>query len=55
MGHDLYGNSIAAYKTGTYQIANLLLNTICLAMKQKKKKAAVSCNFTAAGKFSTFL
>ena len=35
---DLYDNSIVAYKTGTAQTVNLVLDTIRLAMKQEKKK-----------------
>ena len=35
---DLYDNSIVAYKTGTSQTVNLVLDTIRLAMKQEKKK-----------------
>ena len=37
---DLYDNSIVAYKTGTEQTVNLVLDTIRLAMKQEKKRAA---------------
>ena len=33
----LYNNSIVAYKTGTQQTVNLVLDTIRLAMKQEKK------------------
>ena len=40
MIRDLYDNSIVAYKTGTEQTVNLVLDTIRLAMKQVKKKAA---------------
>lgn len=40
MIRDLYDNSIVAYKTGTDQTVNLVLDTIHLAMKQVKKKAA---------------
>ena len=35
---DFYDNGIVAYKTGTEQTVNLVLNTIRLAMKQEKKK-----------------
>ena len=35
---DLYDNSIVAYKTGTAQTVNLVLDTIRMAMKQEKKK-----------------
>lgn len=37
---DLYDNSIVAYKTGTKQTVNLVLDTIRLAMKQEKKRVA---------------
>lgn len=40
MIRDLYDNSIVAYKTGSQQTVNLVLNTICLAMKKEKKKVA---------------
>lgn len=40
MIRDLYDNSIVAYKTGTDQTVNLVLDTIHLAMKQVKKRAA---------------
>ncbi len=40
MIRDLYDNSIVAYKTGTQQTVNLVLDTIRLAMKQGKKRAA---------------
>lgn len=40
MIRDLYDNSIVAYKTGTEQTVNLVLDTIHLAMKQVKKMAA---------------
>ena len=40
MIRDLYGNSIVAYKTGTRQSVNLVLDTIRLAMKREKKRAA---------------
>ena len=40
MIRDLYDNSIVAYKTGTQQTVNLVLDTIRLAMKQKKKAVA---------------
>ncbi len=42
MIRDLYDNSIVAYKTGTQQTVNLVLDTIRLAMKQEKKKVAGS-------------
>ena len=37
---DLYDNSIVAYKTGTQQTINLVLDTIRLAMQREKKVAA---------------
>ena len=40
MIRDLYDNSIVAYKTGTQQTVNLVLDTIRLAMKQQKKTVA---------------
>ena len=38
MIRDLYDNSIVAYKTGTRQTVNLVLDTIRLAMKQQKQQ-----------------
>lgn len=40
MIRDLYDNSIVAYKTGTSQTINLVLDTIRLAMRKEKKKVA---------------
>ena len=40
MIRDLYDNSIVAYKTGTEQTVNLVLDTIRLAMRQDKKNVA---------------
>lgn len=40
MIRDLYDNSIVAYKTGTEQTVNLVLDTIRLAMKREKKEIA---------------
>ena len=37
---DLYDNSIVAYKTGTQQTVNLVLDTIHLAMQREKKRVA---------------
>jgi len=37
---DLFDNSIVAYKTGTTQTVNLVLDTIRLAMRKEKKVAA---------------
>ena len=40
MIRDLYDNSIVAYKTGTEQTINLVLDTIRLAVRKEKKKVA---------------
>ena len=40
MIRDLYDNSIVAYKTGTEQTVNLVLDTVRLAMRQEKKRVA---------------
>ena len=40
MIRDLYDNSIVAYKTGTEQTVNLVLDTVRLAMRKEKKKVA---------------
>lgn len=40
MIRDLYDNSIIAYKTGTEQTINLVLDTIRLAMRKEKKAVA---------------
>ena len=40
MIRDLYDNSIVAYKTSTHQTVNLVLDTIRLAMKKEKMRAA---------------
>lgn len=37
MIRDLYDNNISAYKAGTQQMVNLVLDIICLAMRKKKK------------------
>lgn len=37
---DLYDNSIVAYKTGTEQSVNLVLDTIRQAIRREKKKVA---------------
>lgn len=39
---DLYDNSIVAYKTGTQQTVNLVLDTIRLAMMKEKKRVAAT-------------
>lgn len=41
MIRDLYDNSIVAYKTGTEQTVNLVLDTVRLAMRKEKKRVAV--------------
>ena len=41
MIRDLYDNSIVAYKTGTQQTVNLVLDTIRFAMRKEKKRIAV--------------
>lgn len=40
MIRDLYDNSIVANKTAAQQTVNLVLDTIRLAMKREKKRAA---------------
>lgn len=40
MIRDLYDNSIVACRTATRQTVNLVLDTIRLAMKKEKKRAA---------------
>ncbi len=40
MIRDLFDNSIVAYKTGTEQTINLVLDTIKLAMKKERKAVA---------------
>ena len=40
MIRDLYDNSIVAYKTGTQQTVNLVLDTIRFAMRKEKKRVA---------------
>lgn len=40
MIRDLYDNSIVAYKTGTQQTVNLVLDTVRLAIRKEKKKVA---------------
>ena len=40
MIRDLYDSSIVAYKTGTEQTVNLVLDTIRLAMRKEKKRVA---------------
>ena len=40
MIRDLYDNSIVAYKSGTEQTINLVLDTIRLAMRKEKKRVA---------------
>ena len=45
MIRDLYDNSIVAYKAGTEQTVNLVLDTIRLAMKREQKRAAAEVQF----------
>ena len=52
MIRDLYDNSIVAYKTGTQQTVNLVLDTIRLAMRRGKRGPLQSCTSTATGGFS---
>ena len=51
MIRDLYDNSIVAYKTGTQQTVNLVLDTIRLAMKGEKKAAAAELQLHSAQGF----
>ena len=51
MIRDLYDNSIVAYKTGTEQTVNLVLNTI--QMPYKKKRSPRSYSSTATRGFNT--
>ena len=53
MIRDLYDNSIVAYKTGTQQTVNLVLDTIRLAMKQQKKAVAAELHLHSDQGFST--
>lgn len=60
MIRDLYDNSIVAYKTGTQQTVNLVLDTIRLAMKSEQKKVAAElhlhsdqgCQYTSQAYFN---
>ena len=52
MIRDLYDNSIVAYKTGTQQTVNLLLDTIRLTIKREKGPLRGSAS-TAAKDFRT--
>ena len=52
MIRDLYDNSIVAYKTGTQQTINLVLDTIHLAMRKEKRGSLQSCNSTATKAFN---
>ena len=53
MIRDLYDNSIVAYKTGTQQTVNLVVDTIRLAMKREKKGPPRSYSSTATRGSST--
>ena len=60
MIRDLYDNSIVAYKTATRQTVNLVLDTIRLAVKQRKKTDAAElrlhsdqgCQYTSQAYFN---
>ena len=52
MIRDLYDNSIVAYKTGTEQTINLVLDTIRLAMSKEKRGSLQSCSSTAIKAFN---
>ena len=52
MIRDLYDNSIVAYKTGTEQTVNLVLDTIRLAMRKEKRGSLRSCSSTATRAFN---
>ena len=53
MIRDLYDNSIVAYKTGTEQTVNLVLDTIRLAMRKERKRGSLrSCSSTATRAFN---
>ena len=60
MIRDLYDNSIVAYKTASRQTVSLVLDTIRLAMKKEKRKAAAELQlhsdqgfqYTSPGYFS---
>ncbi len=51
MIRDLYDNSIVAYKTGTEQTVNLVLDTIRLAMRRRKRESLRSSTSTATKEF----
>ncbi|HIW14540.1 MAG TPA: IS3 family transposase [Firmicutes bacterium] len=53
MIRDLYDNSIVAYKTGTEQSVNLVLDTIRQAIRREKKRSPRSCSSTATRVLST--
>ena len=53
MIRDLYGNSIVAYKAGTQQTVNLVLDTIGLAMRREKRGSPQSCSSTATRVLNT--
>lgn len=52
MIRDLYDNSVVAYKTGTEQTVNLVLDTIRLAMRKEKRGPLRSCSSTATRAFN---
>ena len=49
---DLYDNSIVAYKTASRQTGHLVLDTIRLAMKKRKRESLRSCSSTATRAFN---
>ena len=53
MIRDLYHNSIVAYKTGTEQTINLVLDTVHLAMRREKRGPLQSYNSTVTKAFNT--
>ena len=54
MIRNLCDSNISAYKAGTQQMVNLVLDIICLAMRKKKKGAAFQPAGTLIGKFIYF-
>ena len=53
MIRDLYDNSIVAYKTGTEQTVNLVLDTIRLAMKQEKVAAELQLHSDQGAQYAS--
>ena len=54
MIRDLYDNSIIAYKTAAHRTANLVLDTIRLAIKRRKRGSLRSYSFTATKDYIYF-